>query len=166
MRVLAVVLLLWSAADFGGRLLKRDFSEDSYWSERLKLAEDISRTVPEGEKVGAFWPGLFAHFSGRDIVPLDGIIGSEEYFENYVKHGRELEYLQEKGVKYLAVHLNRPLNHVGQIDGLDHWAGRGEKLLRENPDFIRRQLSSRFIEENSRAWYLFEIDSEYQFRGR
>ena len=166
MRVLAIAILLWSAVDFGGRLVKRDFSEDSYWSGRLELAQDISRIVPKGEKVGAFWPGLFAHFSGRDIVPLDGIIGSEEYFENYVKQGRELEYLQEKGVKYLTVHLNRPLNEGGQIDGFVHWAGRGERLLRENPDFVRKQLSSRFIGQDGKAWYIFEIDSEYQFRDR
>ncbi|MGC9315453.1 MAG: hypothetical protein ACP5G4_07470, partial [bacterium] len=90
MRVLAIAILLWAAVDFSGRLVKRDISEDSYWSGRLELAGDISRMVPEGEKVGAFWPGLFAHFSGRDIAPLDGIIGSADYFENYVKQGREL----------------------------------------------------------------------------
>lgn len=162
MRVIAIALLLWSAVDFGGRLLKRDYSEDVYWSERLELAGDISRMVPVGEKVGAFWPGLFAHFSGRDIAPLDGIIGSADYFENYVKLGRELHYLRDKGIKYLAVHLNRPLSDVGQKDGLDHWAGRGEMLLRKNKGFIRRQLSSRVLDSSGRGWYLFEIDFDYK----
>jgi hypothetical protein len=45
--------------------------------------------------------GVFAYFSGRPTINLDGLINSYEY-QNYVREGRLMEFLRERGVKFIA----------------------------------------------------------------
>ncbi len=59
------------------------------WDTRLQLARDLKK-LPESAKIGAFWPGVFAYYSNRSVFPLDGIIGSQSYFESVVKHEQEI----------------------------------------------------------------------------
>jgi hypothetical protein len=82
----------------------RTLAPSTYWIGRINLAADISR-LPSDAKVGAFWPGCFAAFSGRDIAPLDGIVGSNDYLQKYVKAGKEFGYIRERGIEYIAVYL-------------------------------------------------------------
>jgi hypothetical protein len=81
----------------------------AFWTARLAVAEAISREIertPEvARRIGAFWPGALAYFSMAPIAPLDGIISSQSYFENYVKTGRQLDYALEHGIDNLLVLL-------------------------------------------------------------
>lgn len=152
-----IVILIWASIIYTGENLSKVRNLDNYWAERINLAEDVSRNVPEGEEVGAFWPGAFGHFSGKTVVPLDGIIGSEDYFENYLKKERELEYIKERGIRFIVAHLSGPPNEKGIRIDKANWAARGEILLRENPDIIERVVSYRPVDENGKGWYLIEL---------
>lgn len=50
--------------------LTREIKSSPYSVQRFNLARDIQHLVPENEPVAAFWPGTFAQFSGRKIIPL------------------------------------------------------------------------------------------------
>ncbi len=155
-----VIILIWASIIYVGENLSKVRKFDNYWTERVNLAEDIPRYVPEGEEVGAFWPGLFGQFSERTVVPLDGIIGSEDYFEYYLKREREIEFIKERGIRYIAVHLSGPPHEKGIKIDKANWAARGEILLRENPDIIERVVNFRPVDEHGKGWYLIEMKSD------
>jgi hypothetical protein len=132
------------------------------WVERIALARDIQRLVPPGEKVAAFWPGCFAHFSGRDVVPSDGIIGSNAYFRDYVKSARELDYLREKQVRYLAIRLfdgdHERITQPGRASApprIRQWDNLGIKRLYDNRHLVRRTVAVRPLGDG--GWFLFEL---------
>lgn len=132
-----------------------------YWRMRVALARDIAEIVPQGERVGAFWPGALAHFSGRGVVPLDGIIGSNEYFEGYVRPGRELDYLAETAVSYLAIFLPyAPATYLAAPDAppITQWSDLGLLRLWQWRDTPMRALAARTINDAGAGWYLLELD--------
>lgn len=132
-----------------------------YWVQRLKLAQDIRQLVPESQPVGAFWPGALAHFSDRAIVPLDGVAGSREYFEAYVVPQRELVYLEDNQIRYLAIYLNEPVSDLllsHTPPAVDEWSMLGERRLWELRDTPMKVLSLRTIAGTDGGWYLLELD--------
>ena len=159
-RYLWIAPLAYSLSILIGSHLKVSYSPKEYWIQRFKLAEDISHLVPPDEKVAAFWPGLFAQYSGRPIIPLDGIIGSDEYFQQYVKTGNEIKFIRENGVKYLIVYCHKNIDSVLSTDKLtmNDWAMRGIQLVWENKNDIAGVLSRRLIQPNGEGWYLLEVN--------
>lgn len=51
------------------------------------------KLVPPDKPLGVFWPGICAQLLERSVIPLDGVISSKYFFENYVKSGNELQFL-------------------------------------------------------------------------
>ena len=130
-----------------------------YWIERLNLAYDIQKLVPENEPIGAFWPGTFAQFSGRTVIPLDGVIGSNEYFQNYVKTGRELNFLVENSVEYIAIYLNEFSDgrFTETKPTIGNWAQIGTERLWEQRNFLQ-VVASRPLNSKGTGWYLFKLN--------
>jgi hypothetical protein len=132
-----------------------------YWVQRVNLARDIQRVVPADERVAAFWPGALAHFSNRQVIPLDGIIGSQAYFEAYVQPGRELDYLRDHNVRYLAIALYDAPEQIlarDEAPGAPTWSTIGPQRLWEQ----RHRLAVRAAAERPYAtsrggWYLLEL---------
>lgn len=129
--------------------------------QRLLLCEDIDRYVPEGEYVGAFWPGTFAQFSHRRIVPLDGIISSNEYFQEYVKEDRELDYLEENSIEYIAIYLQDfPGQSFSDIEPvIKDWSQLGTLRLWEHRNVIQL-IAKRTWGITNTGWYLFKFVPE------
>lgn len=154
-----MLIIAFSIYLFTSAWIRHDLHPVLPWIERLKLAEDISRLVPVNEKVAAFWPGLFAQFSKRQVVSLDGIIGSNEYFQRYIKTGREIDYMLEENIKYLAIYFDRNFDDLisGGKPKIEIWSMLGMQRLWENQDFIIQVHSTRLLNSEGAGWYLLEI---------
>lgn len=132
-----------------------------FWVQRLNLSEDIRQIVPESQAVGAFWPGALAHFSDRTIVPLDGVAGSRAYFEAYVVPQRELAYLTDHQIRYLAIYLNEPLSSLllsSTPPAVNEWSMLGQRRLWELRNTPMKVLSLRAIAGTDGGWYLLELN--------
>lgn len=143
--------------------LKYDWMKPApYWSERLNLARDVRHTVPEGERVGAFWPGLFAQYSGREVVPLDGVVGSNDYFQTYVKNGREIDYLRERKIRFVVVYLRQRPEVLFSMESEPaiEWPFLGIRRLWQNRRSVERVVSARPVSPQGAGWYLIEIAVE------
>ncbi|MBD3337196.1 MAG: hypothetical protein GF355_16915 [Candidatus Eisenbacteria bacterium] len=148
---LVVLLLTW-----GGR----ELSPERYWQQRVNLAQDIDRLLPADARVAAFWPGLFAQFSQRLVTPLDGVIGSNAFFEEYVRSGREIDYILERNRPYLAVFLPTPPQHFfaqPQVQ-IPYWTRIGLRHLWESRTKTAiRTVAARPVSRHGSGWYLLEI---------
>ncbi|MEX2208616.1 MAG: hypothetical protein WEF50_20565 [Myxococcota bacterium] len=133
---------------------------ERYWGTRIALADDIRRIAPAGEHVAAFWPGAFSYFSGRDVIPLDGVIGSAAYFESHVRTGRELDFVRERRAAYLAIHLPVPpeeLRAQAEPPPIRSWADLGTLRLWQQRDVSWRTVAARTFSERGGGWYLIEF---------
>lgn len=132
---------------------------DPRWQQRIKLAADIARLTPDEASVAAIWPGLFAQLSNKPIIPLDGIVSSNGYFEAYVKPGRQLDYVREKPHPYLAIYLPVPLDKLPDVtsDQYEPWnLGLEEKLANEATEF--EVIAFRPIIPKGAGWYLIKLE--------
>lgn len=146
--------------------LKKDFSPSERWKTRVAFAQDVSDIVPEGTAVGAFWPGCFAQFSERSVIPLDGIIGSRYYFENYVRTNRHLDYLFDRGYRHLAIQLPTTLDRFFQTPlRKASWGELGQVLLQSRRDLTVKVLRSRVFGPDGQGWYLLELTRKVQREG-
>ncbi len=133
---------------------------ERYHGARLELADDLRRIAPAGQRIAAFWPGALSYFSGRDVIPLDGVIGSRAYFERYVREERELDFAREHGVAYLAIQLPvspeelRVRPDPPEIPG---WGELGTLRLWQNRDVAWRTVAARPFNERGAGWYLIEL---------
>jgi hypothetical protein len=79
------------------RLREGRFQSDTY-----RVALWVRENLPEDAVLSATDTGVFAYFSERSTVNLDGLINSFEYLERLRAGGGQVEaYLAEKGVRYL-----------------------------------------------------------------
>ncbi|MBP6875409.1 MAG: hypothetical protein KBD56_05010 [Candidatus Eisenbacteria bacterium] len=134
--------------------------EQRYWLQRVRLAEDARRLVPQGESLGAFWPGTFAQFSGRPVIPLDGVAGSRRYLDEYIKQGRELDYLLERGHRYLATHLPMYPDSLLASESplIMNWTRLGVRRIWEMRDSLDfRVLAARRVAKGEGGWCLLEL---------
>jgi hypothetical protein len=99
--VLIGALMLSSQATWGAM----DMKARSYWIHRIKISEDLE-AMAKGAPVGSFWPGTLAGVTDLNVTPLDGIIGSNAYFDEVVKSGGEVDYALDKGLAYIVVNGN------------------------------------------------------------
>ncbi|MFH1143027.1 MAG: hypothetical protein V1774_00615 [Candidatus Eisenbacteria bacterium] len=132
-----------------------------YWLKRMQLAEDIRRFVPPGEHVGAFWPGVFAQFCGRPVTPLDGVVGSRSYLEDYIKRGRELDYMLERDRPYLAVHLPMYPDSLLAADDIPvpTWTRLGVRRIWERRDSLHFEvLSANRVAKGEGGWCLLRME--------
>ena len=149
-RVAVVAVMVLVLVTSNGRWDIKKLKPNGYWSSRIELAQELPQFTG-GARAGAFWPGAFASFSGLDVVPLDGVIGSQEFFNDYVKTGKEIDYLRERGIRWVVVSAPRP----GAVTGdkkpkVREWSGLGRIRLWEVRDDLRHA--------NSRGgWHIFEL---------
>ena len=115
--VLIAALMVSSQATWGAL----DMKKRSYWTQRIAISKDVEK-LAKGAPVGSFWPGTLAGVTDLDVTPLDGIIGSNAYFKDYVQEGREIEYAFEKGLAYIVVNGN-PKRFLGdKAPKVDRWS--------------------------------------------
>lgn len=161
---LAGLIIILFAVGLGSKFVTlHELKASKYSIERVNLARDIERLVPAGERVGAFWPGVFAQFSNRSIVPLDGIIGSEEYFNDYLQHGREMDYLSENSVKYVVVFIKKLPGgaFTDKAPNVFDWTVLGARKVWEYRH-ISKIIAARAWGTDQTGWYLIQIDDPSQ----
>lgn len=127
--------------------------------QRMAMMQDVDRLLPSEERVGVFWPGLFAQFSGHPTTPMDGVIGSEEYFEKYIKTDRELDYLRDQGIDYFVLYLEEPLQDVLANDTaprIASWTHIGTLRVWQNQHQLN-VVSIRPTRQNGAGWYLLHV---------
>ena len=130
------------------------------WQARVRLARDIAEKTPPDVRVGAFWPDGLAQFSGRPVIPLDGIAGSPDYFRDYVRSGSELEYLV-RGQAYLSIRLPNDVdNHLRSTRTPASWTKVGQIRLRELEDVKKETVSARTFGPSGEGWYLVRLSPE------
>ncbi|HEY2733362.1 MAG TPA: hypothetical protein VGI70_05230 [Polyangiales bacterium] len=144
---------------FVGSWRSAPFPSNELWTRRLELGRGIRQITEPGQTVGAFWPGLLAATSDRDIVPLDGIIGSESYFQNYVKAGREFDYIRARHVKYVAIYLETPIEQlIAQHEApTGDWRSYGTLRVWQHRAAIKRVVLAEPVLSTGGAWYLLEL---------
>jgi len=149
-RVAVVAVMVLVLVTSNGRWDIKKLKPNGYWSSRIELAQKLPQFTG-GARAGAFWPGAFASFSGLDVVPLDGVIGSQEFFNDYVKTGKEIDYLRERGIRWVVVSAPRPGAVTGDKKPKEReWSGLGRIRLWEVRDDLRHA--------NSRGgWHIFEL---------
>lgn len=133
-----------------------------YWEQRYLLARDVSRLLPPDARVAAYWPGLFAQFGGHPVAPLDGIIGSPQYFRQYVQTDRVPEYLLQHAPCYLLLYLDAPPEQIinGPEPLIRHWSFLYLHDLRRYRDAMQvRTVTSRCFRSDGRrmGWYLLAV---------
>jgi hypothetical protein len=130
-------------------------------TQRLYLSQIASRLIPKHERAAAFWPGIFSYYSQRDVVPLDGIIGSAEFFENVVQRGTQLSYLEERGIRFLFMYSpsHFPLSEKAEPVVAD-WSQLGYVALWKERHRIKNLLWSAPLSDSGLGWHLYELTLE------
>lgn len=130
-----------------------------YWSQRIKLAGDFSDTVPGDAKVGAFWPGAFAQFGDRPVTPLDGVAGSNRYFQEFVKTGREYQYMRENDISYIAIFLfEPPLELFEKAEPqVRKWSFASVQRIWDMQEHFEEVVSFRGTSEAGAGWFLLKF---------
>jgi hypothetical protein len=150
-RVAALGVMAWVLVTSSASWDVRKPRADAYWSSRVALAEKLPE-LTKGETAAAFWPGAFASFSGLDIVPLDGVIGSHAFFADYVKSGREIDYLREHRVRWIVVHARKAGDILGsKKPKAPTWSEIGQLRLWEARADLRHA-------HKEGSWQLFELN--------
>lgn len=151
----AALVLVTSVGRFASGLVR-----DDYWTTHLAAVEDV-RALPPEATVGAYWPGALGALSGRPILPLDGIIGSPEYFDDWVRSGRDLDWLLAREQPHLAIYLHRSpeaLLESSTPPPIPRWNRLGELRLWSRRDcgpLVRARHPRR---EDGTGWYVFAFD--------
>lgn len=125
-----LLLFLWMVQ---GVLFVRGKPNET-WETRMTMAAQIRSKVPDHATIGAYWPGAFSYGSGRDILPLDGIIASRSYQDNVMMPGNELEYLCALPEPYLVIRLPKQADFLtkGMAPGTKlNWSQLGLRRLTE-----------------------------------
>lgn len=160
-KTITLIVLLF-ALDAGLMVLSGLVRERSArWEQRVKIASDLSGLIAPDRRAAAFWPGCFGAISGIPITPLDGLMGSPEYFEKYLQKGEELSYMKDKDIRHLLIFLSdkpealmsggRPvINSYAQLGTLRLWEKRESLLL--------RTVAFYPVEKDThKGWYLIRI---------
>jgi len=127
------------------------------WKSRIRMADTL-QTLPNMAPIAAFWPGTLAYFSNRPVLPLDGIIGSEEYLERFVTRGKELEYARARGVRYVVV-ADMPLDvlYARGAPEIRNWANIGKLRLWQDCVFVKGLVAVHADPKTKNGWYLYEL---------
>lgn len=93
------------------------------------------------------------------MTPLDGIIGSSHYFQNYVKEKKELDYMLEHSTQYVAVYLTTSFDDfLLEKPPKWDWSKTYQERLWEYRDRLAMQvIASRLINPNGEGWYLIKL---------
>lgn len=152
----AAVLLATSAGRYAS------FGPNEYWATHLAVIEDV-RALPPDATVGAYWPGALGVLSQHPILPLDGIIASPEYFDEWVRPGRDLDWLLARHEPHLAIYLHGSPEALLRSEGpppMPRWNRLGELRL-----WSRRDCGPRVLARHPRrdvdgpGWVLFSFDA-------
>jgi hypothetical protein len=79
-----------------------DYKNGLYYA-RFQLAHWLDQNLPHSAVLASFNAGQFGYFSNRQVINLDGLVNSFEYFRS-VKQGTVslLQYLSENEVDYFV----------------------------------------------------------------
>ncbi len=72
------------------------------WTRRANLTRGLSilkESVPDSARIGAFNSGVYAFFSKRPVVNLDGLINNDAYFA--IRDRRLVEFIVEDDIDYV-----------------------------------------------------------------
>lgn len=148
----AVLVLAWVVAD-----PKPSVRSNPRWDTRLQLAKDLKR-LPSKARLGAFWPGVFAYYSKHSVFPLDGIVGSRDYFENVVKKNRELDYARKHGVEYVISHVPPGIVESSRRPRPKDWSQYGVERMWEGCNHLRTTKYRRV--RRGEGWFVYKLEKK------
>lgn len=85
----------------------------------LQVAHKLNECVPSSAVVGTYDAGVVGFFSEATVINMDGLCNDFDYFLNYKRPHRLLEYIQRNGITHLLVrdslmHIDKPSGRGGQ----------------------------------------------------
>ncbi|MFT4797173.1 MAG: hypothetical protein ACJAYE_000134 [Candidatus Azotimanducaceae bacterium] len=92
----AFAVLLALGMNFGSLGLRL-----GHHQERLSAANWMNLAVKDGSRIGLRDAGVFGYFSDHQVVNLDGLINSYEFYDS-INRGEIAEFLANSQVRYLA----------------------------------------------------------------
>lgn len=140
---------------------EQTFQPSPYWVERMQIIRDVQQILPDTNRISAFWPGTFAQFSGKFVTPLDGIIGSNDFFQQYVKPSRQIDYILERSRPHVIVFLTAsPDRFYAQPElSLTPWDIGTIRVWELGAEAVRI-LAARPINSEGTGWYLLELKEQ------
>ena len=72
----------------------------------------MQANLPAAARVGSWNAGRLAYFSGFQVTNLDGLINSEDFFQNYLKPGRVLDAVLAQNITYIIDYVDVPPTEV------------------------------------------------------
>jgi hypothetical protein len=146
-----------------------------YWETNLVVARNLD-ALPEDTAIGAYWPGVLGAFMERPVIPLDGILGSGEFFERYIRTGNELDYLLQdrpdsatRPNALLALYLHRSPETILAANTApyrDQWNRLGESRIWEYRDCPLEVVDRYPVKTKGNGWYVFRLDPDEHRRCR
>ena len=110
---IATVALLGLVTLYGlmGVRFIRDYQleADNYAMVRLQLARDLSETLGEDARIGAWNAGVLGYFSERPVINLDGLVNDTEFLEVLQSGAPLQDYMRAKKITHLVDHNQRDL---------------------------------------------------------
>lgn len=165
-RTVAAVAIVLIAVTSAFRFAQLEPSD--YWRSHLAVLDDL-RDLPADATIGAYWPGALGALSGRPVLPLDGIISSPEYFEEWVRTGRDLDWLLAHPSPTLAIYLYQAPERLLEAPAppnVPHWNRLGELRLWSRRDCGPRIVARHPRRDDGKGWYVISFDEAALARCR
>ncbi|MEQ8763568.1 MAG: hypothetical protein RL885_06555 [Planctomycetota bacterium] len=88
------------------------------WTRRANLTKglEVLSEIPEDARIGAFNSGVYAFFSGRDVVNLDGLINNDAYFA--IRDHRLVDFIVEDDIDYVLDFADQIQLYLSAFGGL------------------------------------------------
>lgn len=128
------------------------------WRLRVEMAHALEQ-LPTSAKLAAFWPGALAYFAQRPVFPLDGIVGSDRYFQEVVKPGKEIDYARAQGLDYIVTSFAPPeVVASDQPPELSSWSELGVLRLWEACKYLQGVVLER--SDGPRRWRVYGLSPD------
>jgi hypothetical protein len=89
----------------------------AYAYHRIHAADWARATIPASEAIGSWNAGMFAYFSHRSVVNLDGLVNDLGYYRSVVEGGDLEGYLDREAIHWLADHVCGPARCLPALTG-------------------------------------------------
>lgn len=91
--------IAWDNANYLRSCYRED--DDGYYPTRVRLAENLSVTLPPDARLAAYNSGQLGFFSERSTTNLDGLINSYHYYRFRMDGGSIVDYLRDSRIDYI-----------------------------------------------------------------
>ena len=88
------------------------------WQEEMLAANQwLEKNVSQEDKIGSFNAGIYAYYSGRTIINLDGVVNNNAF--EAIKDSNLISYIHQSGIKYLIDYDHAVQSEYGPFLGED-----------------------------------------------